>query len=115
MQKFELKGTVNKGVVTINGNDFVRLSKLLEDGDCVMTVELLPNPKTIEEYRAQYFAMRDLVAKETGNTKFDIHEKAKDKFLMSMTNTTKELDEEGWRSFIKRFKDWSWEHFNVYL
>lgn len=113
MRKIEIRGRFTKGVLSLNSQEFTRLCKLMEDGEAVITVELLPNPKTIEEYREWYFAMRDIVAEETGNTKKAIHLSAKNRLLDG--ESTKTLDVEGWQHFIKEFKSWVFEHFNVYL
>lgn len=112
MRKIQVPGRIDKGVLTLNSHNFIKLCKLLDTGNCVVTVEVQVEPKTIDEYRAQYFAMRDLVASETGNTKADIHAQAKKRLDIE---TIKTFDMRQWVEYIKEFKSWAFEHFNVYL
>lgn len=113
MYKIEIEGSIFEGVLQVDKNKFTRLVALLDNGKVKITVEILKEPKTIEEFRAWYFAMRDIVAEETGNTKSDIHEAAKNKLING--NSTTLLDEVGWKVFITMFKSWSYEYFNVYV
>ena len=93
-------------------SDDVLVSKL-EHGNYIVSIVKDREPKTLEEYRAEYFAKRDILAADTGNSKKDIHEEAKRMFLGGLT--TKTLTEDGWKKFINQFKEWAFEHFGCYL
>lgn len=97
----------------MDAQKFKNLLFLLEEGDYILSLEKIIPPHSIEEQRAYYFFMRDLVAEETGNSKKDIHAEAKNLFLEG--GSTSVLNEEEWRVYIKKFKEWAFEHFNVYL
>lgn len=111
MYKLQIKARVSNRKELYFAND--NLLKMLDEGNYVVTFEKQQEPKTIEEYRKEYFAKRDVLASETGNQKQAVHSAAKFKFLEGCSTTT--LSVEGWQQFIKDFKEWGFEHFNCVL
>jgi len=93
--------------------DNENLISKLEWGNYVATLVKERELKTIDEYRAEYFAKRDILANDTGNSKKDVHEEAKKRFLDGSSTTSLSLEE--WVEFINKFKEWSFEYFNCYL
>ena len=109
MYRIETTAQISKAGIRFNTN-----LNLLEEGeyDVVITKR---NLKGIADYRAEYFAKRDVLASETGNSKSELHEAIKSYFLPEGHTSTSTLSEEEWREFIRKFKEWSFEYFNVYL
>jgi len=110
MYKVELRAQIDQDGLHF---DKEYLTSKLEWGDYVISITKEGNLKTIDEYRAEYFAKRDILASDTGNSKKEIHEEAKRRFLEN--GSTKTLNEEEWKEFINKFKEWGYEHFNCYL
>lgn len=110
-----MEAKAKNGLVILDTDEFNKLAGLLDDGRYLLTMLQIREPKTIDEYRAEYFAKRDVVAAETGNSKADIHNMAKGWLLTDGMTSTKELDIEGWKAFLQNFKEWAFEFLNVYL
>lgn len=114
MYKLEMRVEIGeKHELIMDKHKFNSLVPLLDTGTYVLSLIKERKPKTIDEYRAEYFAKRDIVADETGNSKKDIHQWAKDKFLGGRSTTT--LSIEDWQCFITNFRTECFEHFNIFL
>lgn len=101
------------------------------NGEYIATFLDLSSPNTVEEWRKLYFALRDILHEsvETGYTKAELHEVIKLKIMEDMWDysnnpdwwtgefqtSTKNLTEAGWVEFMKRFKEFAMDTFEIYL
>lgn len=114
-----------------NRDDFKRFLSQLRDGEYAITAIPLTKPQGIDQWRAYYFALRDIMFEEgeTGLTKKEIHETVK-KHVMPLLlvdeknwavprelvqYSTKLLTEQGWENFVKEFKSFAQTIYNCYL
>ena len=113
MYKIEVRAEIDEKGKLTTADNFKKLLPMMDAGNYILSLIKEREPKTIDEYRAEYFAKRDIVAEDSGNTKQAIHEWAKTCFLDSKSTTL--LTEKEWRVFIDKFKAGTYEHFNCYL
>lgn len=120
---YNTKIICEKGVIVYGSDGLNDILKKLDGGFIIRFYK--DDPHTIKEYRAYYFALRDIVydVGETGYTKKEIHDLVKAEVLPRVKPSgftykelsTKYLNIEGWKEFIELFKEWSFESFNCYL
>ena len=111
----KVKIKAENGKVIANRDGLAEAFKDL-DGLYIISFTKLSKPKTIDEWRKHYFFLRDILFEdgETGYTKNELHDMTKNALLQPHCTTTV-LDEEGWETFIKSYKEWAFESFNCYL
>lgn len=107
MYSLQTRVYVEKGKpITIDSED-------LDEGMYIASL-LKENPKTVEECRAYYFAMRDILADHIGYSKKEMHQLVKQHLIKEQTTKALTTDLE-WFDFLKNFKNWAFNEFNCYL
>ena len=110
----KIKIKIDNGKIVANREGFIQTINNL-DGLFMVTFTKLMKPKNIDEWRKHYFFLRDILFEdgETGYTKNELHELAKEHLFDGRSTT--ELTEDGWEEFIKDYKIWAFSEFNCFL
>lgn len=97
-------------IVQIEGQT-INIPKPLEKG--VYVVNVRPYiPKNILEYQKYYFAIIDEAKRHTGWSRYDLHNAYKEH---AEINSTKNLTEEEWLSYIDGFRLWIFNNFEIVI
>lgn len=131
----KIKFTISNGKIT-NGRQYVKeMFESLKDGDYILPAPFsLEEPHTVVEWRKLYFYLRDLIHEEadTGYTRNELHSEIKKVVLAKMwemhkyyeknvwftgddPTSTKSLSTHGWKEYVRRFKEFAMETFNIYV
>lgn len=117
----------------VEGFDQMKVAVKQLDGDYIVHFLSLQSPNTVEEWRKLYFALRDVLHEsvETGYTKNELHDEIKAHIIPKMYEesnslidwfgfsaegiSTKSLTESGWKEYMRRFKEFAMDTFEIYL
>lgn len=95
------------------GNWVIEHFNNLKDGDYIIIVLPCDPQSDIPTYRKVYFAKIDFLGKETGHTKYEMHELVKTHLLDNVS--TKYLAREGWLMLLERLDLWAFQQYEVVL
>ena len=120
--------SINNGKIVNGREDLARLFEHADNGEYIIVRHSLADPHTPEEWRKTYFFLRDLLWEEadTGYTKKELHMIIKEKCLLPLseenfidgklpTLSTAYLTPVGWRNFVKAFKEFAMDAFEIYI
>jgi hypothetical protein len=124
----KIRVTINNGVVTKGYEQLEKLIKEAGDGEFIISRLSLSDPHTVEEWRKTYFYLRDMLweVADTGYTKQELHMLIKEKCLLDLPEesfvvypipnmSTSYLTPIGWRNFLKAFKEYSMDTFEIFI
>ncbi len=99
----------------VNENDLNKLFMSLGNGQFLISIHSISRPRSIQEWRALYFLLRDIMFEEgeTGLNKADLHELLKVALLDG--RSTKTLTVQEWEKFVNSLKEFALEEYNCYL
>jgi hypothetical protein len=98
----------------------------LYDGTYVVSFQHLEPKSSIKEYRACYFSKIDAIGRETGETRYAVHDLVKDYVIEAMKQelpefftrdaaSTRYLTLEGWVVLLERLDLWAFTEYNIIL
>lgn len=107
-----------------------RMLEILYDGVYLVSFQRIAPKSTIKDFRAAYFAKIDILADETGHTRYEMHDIVKNYVLSDLAESlpevieskgeefavsTKGLTIEGWPILLERLDLWAFTEYNVIL
>lgn len=124
MQQTHSAQIINGRLVPKNVSQFNRSMTAMPDGEYVIFVESWYD-KSLYSWMKKYRRMVDVVAKDAGEQKQDIHEMVKREILPELFEnkdlllqpaypeiSTKYLNEHGWDMLIKNFQFWVFKNYD---
>lgn len=98
------KITIDKGNISIHSP--------VMDGAYIAFLSRVNEERDAESYRREYFLDIDLICMHTGDSKQDVHYRAKEN---AGVETTKGFSSEDWQFYLAKFKDYIFNNLDYVL
>lgn len=128
--KFYQLAKMEGGKIVYDRQRVQNMLDILYDGTYLVSFQRIAPKSTLKELRAAYFAKIDILAYETGHSKYEMHDLVKDNTLRSLVKELPELYEQpkfrkdvstmgltdkGWIALLERLDLWAFTEYNIIL
>lgn len=136
----KLRIAIKNGRIVKGRETLAKLIENLPDGEYIWPAPVtMAEPHTVDEWRKLYFFLRDTLHEETdtGYTKQELHDAIKEQLIkqlwhdwkttgapyirediaipMTDSYSTRWLTPQGWKEYVRRFKEFAMETFEIYI
>ena len=128
MNKLKVAVQIKDGKIIDEG--WSNVIKNLFDGPYLISFKSMSPQSGVDTYMRLYFLKVDTIAKEVGETRYDVHELAKEYVLADLLDnnpdfmhnngakravSTTRLTEEGWLAYLDALDIWAFVNYNIIL